>query len=400
MNKHLLIAVTTDLNTDQRMQKTALSLHQAGYQVHLIGRKRPRSMKLQASPFVQTRINMWFHKGPLFYAEFNFRLWLFALRARADAFTSVDTDTLPALRVAAFMRRKPLIWDAHEIFTGVPELLNRPLVRGVWLIIERLFLPGIQYSYTVSEGVAEWYARRYGLRMQLVYNMPSVQPSTTNLPEKIPIEPFSPRTNNPQTTNPQASNPQASNPQASHKAKNYLLYQGAVNVGRGLPTLLQTMSRHHLPLVIAGGGDILQDLKEEMRQLKLEDRVRFTGLLNPDELRELTRDAYIGFNLLDGDSENYRHSLANRFFDFVQAGVPQIGMNFESYRRFNEQFEVAILLDQADAHNVSAAILRLMNDPILYNHLREQCHQAAKHWSWEADSESILLSVYREAIPS
>lgn len=365
MNKRLLIAVTTDLNTDQRMQKTALSLHRAGFQVHLIGRRLPHSQALPTTPYAQSRLNLWFHKGPLFYAEYNIRLWLLALRARVDAFTAVDTDTLVALRLAAFIRRKPLIWDAHEMFTGVPELSNRPWVRGFWQLIEKICLPGIRYSYTVSEGVAEWYARHYGLRMQLVYNMPHSRMASTGRGRSA-----------------------------------YLLYQGAVNVGRGLPALIRTMTQHSLPLVIVGGGDILQDLKELVRQLKLEDRVRFTGLLNPDALRELTRDAFIGFNLLDGDSFNYRHSLANRFFDFVQAGIPQIGMNFESYRQFNHQFEVAILLDQADADGVSAAILRLVNDPGLYNHLREQCRLAAEFWSWETACEPILLSIYHEAIPS
>ena len=362
MNKHLFIAVTTDLNTDQRMQKTALSLHRAGYIVHLLGRKLPQSQALSSTPYTQSRLNLWFHKGPLFYAEFNLRLWLFALIARADAFTAVDTDSLPALRLAALMRRKPLIWDAHEIFTGVPELARRPFVRHFWQLIEQLLLPGIRHSYTVSEGVAEWYAKRHGLCMQLVYNMPLAQNPT---------------------------------PQAGGSA--YLLYQGAVNVGRGLPTLLQTLSRHHLPLVIAGGGGILQTLKDEVRRLKLEDRVTFTGSLQPDSLRALTRDAFIGLNLLDGESPNYRHSLANRFFDFVQAGIPQISMNFESYRRFNDQFEVAILLDSTDADSVSQAILNLVNDPDLYNRLRHQCRVAAEQWSWEATCEPVLLSIYRNA---
>lgn len=365
MNKRLLLAVTTDLNTDQRMQKTALSLHRAGYQVHLVGRRLPHSPPLLSSPYTQSRLNLWFHKGPLFYAEYTIRLGLLALSAPVDAFTSVDTDTLVALRLAAFLRRKPLIWDAHEMFTGVPELSNRPWVRGIWQLIEKLFLPGIRYSYTVSPGVAEYYAQRHGLRMRLVYNMPHYRSAFKE-----------------------------------SRQSGFLLYQGAVNVGRGLPTLLQTMARHDLPLVIAGGGDILHDLKERVRQLNLEDRVRFTGQLNPDALRELTQDAFIGFNLLDGDSLNYRHSLANRFFDFVQAGIPQIGMNFEGYRLFNDQFEVAILLDRADADHVSAAILRLVNNPERYNHLRNQCRLAAECWTWEAACEPVLLSIYREAISS
>jgi glycosyltransferase involved in cell wall biosynthesis len=75
-------------------------------------------------------------------------------------------------------------------------------------------------------------------------------------------------------------------------------------------------------------------------------------------------------------------------------------MNFESYRMFNKQFEVAILLDRADADNVSAAILRLVNNPGRYNHLRNQCRLAAECWTWEAACEPVLLSLYREAVSS
>jgi len=360
--KRILIAVTTDLSTDQRMLKTALSLHRAGYVVRLIGRKLPHSRPLRPAPYAQERMKLWFHRGPLFYAEYNLRLWMLALGASADAFTAVDTDTLPALRLAAFIRRKPLIWDAHEIFTGVPELQHRPLVRHLWALVERITLPGIRHAYTVSEGVAEWYARRHGLHLELVYNMPVAQ------------------------THPGDSGRGA-----------FLLYQGAVNVGRGLPTLLQAMAYHTLPLVIAGDGDILPSLKDETTRLYLNDRVTFTGRLDPDSLRTLTRDAWLGFNLLDGDNDNYRNSLANRFFDFVQAGIPQIGMNFEGYRRYNQAFEVAILLDNADVESVATAIQRLLDDPALYHRLHVNCRAAAEHWSWEAACEPVLLSIYQSA---
>lgn len=45
MKKKITIAVTSDLVTDQRVHKVALTLHHAGYEVVLIGRQKKKQPK-------------------------------------------------------------------------------------------------------------------------------------------------------------------------------------------------------------------------------------------------------------------------------------------------------------------------------------------------------------------
>ncbi|HRB68220.1 MAG TPA: hypothetical protein PLO32_10550, partial [Chitinophagales bacterium] len=69
----IICTVTNDLVYDQRMQRICTSLQNNSYAVELVGRKLSNSPSLQAHNFQQTRLNCWFTKGVLFYAEFNIR---------------------------------------------------------------------------------------------------------------------------------------------------------------------------------------------------------------------------------------------------------------------------------------------------------------------------------------
>src|SRR5690606_18336935 len=125
-----------------------------------------------------------FNKGFLFYLEFNFRLFFKLLFTPADCFGAVDLDTLLAMRKVAWLRRKVVVYDAHEIFTEVPELLHKPFKKAIWKTLERLFLPGVKYSYTVNQSLADYYHEQYGLKMVVVRNMPFYRYPTTPLPNK------------------------------------------------------------------------------------------------------------------------------------------------------------------------------------------------------------------------
>ena len=184
------------------------------------------------------------NKGPLFYLMFNLRIFWKLIFSSFDVIHAVDLDTLPAAYFACKLKGKKLVYDSHEYFTEVPELIERPVKRAVWLRLEAYLIPKISNALTVSQGIAEAYYEKYRVAFEVIRNCPV----SFDLASK-------------------------------KKDKKYLLYQGALNKGRGLEATIEAMQDLPILLYIAGNGDIKEELVRHVAELKLEDKVIFLGEL-------------------------------------------------------------------------------------------------------------------------
>jgi len=81
----------------------------------------------------------------LFYANYNIRLFFYLLYSKVDILWSNDLDSLPANYLASKVKGKKLIYDSHEYFTEVPELVSRPDVQKVWESIEEIIFPKLTF---------------------------------------------------------------------------------------------------------------------------------------------------------------------------------------------------------------------------------------------------------------
>ncbi|MCF6185522.1 MAG: glycosyltransferase [Bacteroidales bacterium] len=176
MNKKqkIIISVTNDLVADNRVHKVADSLIKFGFEILLVGRKLPGSLHVNRE-YKTKRFKLLFNKGAMFYAFYNIRLFFFLLFAKADIFLSNDLDTLPANFIASKIRNKKLVYDSHEYFTEVPELVNRPKIKRIWENTEKRILPKIKFLYTVCNSIADIYNKKYGINMKVVRNIPECE---------------------------------------------------------------------------------------------------------------------------------------------------------------------------------------------------------------------------------
>lgn len=336
------------------------SLHDAGYEVLLIGRLRPSSKDLPERPFRQRRIRQRIDSGKLFYLSYNLKLFFILLFQRADCFCAIDLDTILAVYYASILRRVSRVYDAHELFTEMEEVVARPRIRKMWLRIERHTVPHFPRGYTVNESLARAYHQRYGLDYAVVRN------ATVLKPLQIPDKP-----------------------------ERFILYQGAVNHGRCFPELIAAMQQVNARLIICGEGNFFNEAKDLVKHLGLADKVIFEGYVKPEDLRSYTLKAYIGITLFVATSESNKLSLANRFFDYMHAGVPQLAMNYPEYAAINNQFEVAALLDEASPDQIAAALNRLLRDEVYYQRLQAECLKAREVYCWQREAER-MLAVYEK----
>lgn len=312
---HIVVAVTNDLVTDQRVGRTCGALAEAGYRVTLVGRRLPWSGDPGPRPYRTERMRLLFRRKAVFYAEYNLRLWLKLMVKQADAFYANDTDTLLACCWAARLRRKRLLFDAHELFPEVPELVTKPHVRAVWKWVERRCLPYVDEAFCVCRSVADEYERRYGVPMKVVRNVPDWHPAAEPLPAEKGDGPV-------------------------------ILYQGAINVGRGVREVADAME--YLPqcrFVVAGDGDELEAMRHYVAALPWHDRITLLGRVEPERLHRLTVTADLGICLLEDRGLNYRYSLPNRIADFAMAGVPILATDFPEIHRVLEEYGTGTLTE-------------------------------------------------------
>lgn len=353
--------MTNDLSYDQRMQRICGSLARNGYAVTLVGFRLPDSLPLRDQPFRQKRIRCFFRKGKAFYAEYNLRLLLYLLFKRMDAICAIDLDTiLPCLQVSR-LKRIPRVYDAHELFTELKEVVSRPAIHRKWVRIERMTVPKFRSGYTVSNSIAAEFNRRYGVAYGTIRNMP------------VPRTDMTLRTGN----------------------RPYILYQGAVNEARAFEFLIPAMKQVDHPLMICGDGNFMPQLRALIAEHGVSDKVVLRGMLTPDELWEAAQEARIGVSVAENIGLNQYWALPNKFFDYVQEGLPQLTMDFPEYRVLNAQYEVAVLIPEPETQRIADELNKMMTDTVLYERLRANCLEARKHWNWQQE-ERTLLAFYQK----
>lgn len=362
LKNKIIFTVTNDLNFDQRMQRICSTLSNAGYEVELVGRILPTSIELNTSlNFKQTRIKCIFKKGKLFYLEYNIRLIFYLLNQKFNTICSVDLDTLLAGGMVSKILNINLFFDAHEHFTEVPEVTNRKFTKYVWSKIAKIFIPKAKLCYTVGPALAQIFEELYNNKFEVILN--------------VPIK----------------NEPDSNNDISGYNInKPYILYQGALNKSRGLEqSILAIQQVENTLLVIAGEGDLSLELRDLVIKNNLENKVMFLGFIKPTELKKLTANAKIGLNLLEHNGESYYYSLANKFFDYLQAGVPCLCANFPEYIAINNQFNCCKLIN-CEVDTIAKEMSYLLNNEAVYSLLSKNALEASENYNWSVEKDKLL----------
>ena len=396
--KKIVFTVTNDLNYDQRMIRICSSLAAAGYEVLLVGRKRKQSIPLEPKPYQQKRLNCLFEKGKLFYIEYNIRLFFFLLFAKMDCFCAIDLDTiLPCYFISAIKKTKR-VYDAHELFCEMKEVVSRPQIRRLWKWIEKFAVPKFQYGYTVNQPIADEFKKMYGVSYGVIRNIAVLNTELANqTSSRSTANEQRPTEQELAVGSPQLTPQLQLLPTAHCQLPAFLLYQGDVNEGRSFETLIPAIKYVNAPLVICGEGNFFEQAKQSAKENGLEDKVIFKGRMKPDELKQFTPAAYAGITLFENNGLSNYLSLGNKFFDYIHAEVPQLCVGYPAYREINEQFEVALLIDDLSVENIAAKLNLLLNDAVLYSRLKENCGKAKAVLNWQ-NEEKNLIAFYKNIV--
>lgn len=341
------------------MQRICNTLASNGFDVLLVGRKMKDSSPLKEQSFKQKRFAIFFQTGFAFYAEYNLRLFFFLLFTKADIFYAVDLDTILPQYFASAIKGKQRIYDAHELFTEQKEIVTRPSIHKFWLRIEKFAVPKYKHGYTVNIFIKEELKRRYNVDYSIIKNLPNYYALRSSLQEE------------------------------SSRMK-YIIYQGAVNEGRSFETLIPAMKQVDAPFKIFGKGNFFDQTQKLIVLNDLENKIELAGFILPEQLKVFTQGAYIGLTLFEKTGLNQYYSLSNRFFDYIMAGIPQVCVNFPEYKAINDQYNIALMIDDTNEQTIANALNRLLSDENLYEQLKQNCVIAREQLNWQQEEKRLI----------
>jgi glycosyltransferase involved in cell wall biosynthesis len=371
----IVVTVISDLVTDQRVHKVCTALNKAGYEVVLIGAKRKNSLPLSKRIYKTNRIQLLFQKKFLFYAEFNIRLFFKLLFTNADVYLGNDLDVMPATFLAGRIKRKPVVYDTHEYYMGMPELNGKPTIKKVWHRIERFIFPRLNHIYTICESFCALYYKDYQKKLQYILNVPFLEKPTTEknrclaeeLIQKIPADKF------------------------------ILLFQGAgINPERGVEELVASMSHldpQKFHLLIIGGGDIFEKIRMQIKENDLADRISLIPKVPFEVLHHITSKANLGLTLDKPTNINHIYGLPNKIFDYIHAGLPVLSSRLVELEKIIQKHNVGTFIENHDPYHIAEAIREIAQDEERLAEWKRNTLNAKHEYNWERE-ERKLLHIY------
>lgn len=361
----VIVSVINDLNTDQRVHKVCTYIQNQGYDVLLVGRKLNTSLPMESRPYETHRFNMFFQKGALFYAWFNIRLFFFLLFRKAEILVSNDLDTLwPNYLVSKWFGKK-LIYDSHEYFTEVPELISRPKVRAVWEGIEKRIFPKLDHISTVNQSIASKYEEKYGKKLLVIRNVSPLWKPKVDVPSKAEL--------------------------GIPEGKNILIMQGAgLNIDRGVEEAIRMMPHlQNTVLLIVGHGDIIPAMQQLVRENQWDKFVLFFGKRPYQELLQFTTHADLGLSFDQPTNPNYLFSLPNKVFDYLHTHTPILCSNVVEVARIVNHYDIGTVITDFSPENLAQKVQAILQNEEQLERWKTNCATAALRENWESESKKL-----------
>ncbi|MBT2830036.1 glycosyltransferase family 4 protein [Staphylococcus coagulans] len=288
-------------------------------------------------------------------------------RLNPDVYQANDLNTLPQGIVCAKLRLKPkpLIYDSHEVQsdrTGYrPDLIKR---------IERFLLQFVDEMMVENHTRAKYNEDIYGFYPKTLYNYSELYDIETkpkiNLHQKLNLKPD----------------------------EKILLYQGGLQQGRGLEKIIEAMPLiKEGVLVFVGGGKLTETLKTQAQQSSARDRIYFLDKVPFQELPSITREAFVGFQVLQNVCFNHYSASSNKLFEYIMAHVPVIGCDFPEVKRVIVENEIGVAIDPHNVQHIAKAVNQMIDDPSFYAQCKENTQKAKAIYNWQ-NEKSKLLDVY------
>jgi glycosyltransferase involved in cell wall biosynthesis len=366
---------------DVRVMRAATALAEAGYKISIIDIERENTRSAEEEIcgicFKHVIVPGWSayprHFNPWFFVRAMvvfIRSLILLLSTPTDIYHAHDETALPSCYIAARLRHKPLIFDAHEVPTSSVQSAESI---GLKPRLKRLFLltvPHCEAVISISPSLVKEFRQRYRCQeVCLIRNIPEYQviPKNDRLRRHLNLN---------------------SNVRIA-------LYQGNLQPDRGLDRLIRSAAFLERDIVIVLMGRGIKDKQSQLEALiayeGTADRIKIIPPVPYEELLGWTASADIGLIFYSLDYLEVQMYLPNKLFEYLMAGLPILATPVNSIAEIINTYEVGQVLPSAEPVEIGAAINSMLADRDALDRMRHNALDASQQdLNWEKESQRLI----------
>jgi hypothetical protein len=215
---------------------------------------------------------------------------------RGQRIDCVNCHSLPVLPLCIALKwrhRALLVYDTHELETETTGSIGvrKPIMK----LLERACICFVDATFVVGDRIGRWYHEAYKIDPVVIKNMP----------QRVPVG-----------TKPSDLRARCGIPREAI----VFIYVGIVAPGRGIEGTMELfVACPQFHVVFMGDGPLS---KEVVRAHERYPNIHYVPAVAPAEVAAVARGADVGIWLQKITCLSYAYACPNKFFEYVQAGLP------------------------------------------------------------------------------
>lgn len=367
MNKNKIsIGFLGNINFDTRTYNLFKSLKESGHIVKFNGFdwltenfETFEDDDIKVEKLVKTKFSL------LFYIQFALKLTKRLFKQKSDIYFASDLYSLPFCTIVAKLKRKKVFYDSREVYTEIPALNDKKIVKTLMRIIEGHYIKKCDYIVTTGKMDSLYIENLYKLHStDVLRNLPLPVNNLTPVNYKDKFE--------------------------NYNGGKIILYQGIIVLGRGIETYFEVLKKYEKSyLVLLGGGEHEEYYKNLSVEMGVDKKVYFAGKVSQKELLNYTAGADVGLSLIDNISTNNFYALPNKLFEYIMAGLPVIVSDMPQMKEIVENYKVGAVIPEGDEEQIIKVLKDWDENPDKYEGLAKNCKPASEELNWNEEFSKI-----------
>jgi len=379
--KTVLMLLTNAYDPDPRVRQEALSLIGMGCRVRLLAwdrdLKAPPTECMEGVEVERVFLASTHGRGPtqmFWYAWLYVKMFWRGFRSEFDVVHCHDLDTLPLGFLLGKLRRKPIVYDAHESFPDMLEgSVPRVVQRGLTLL-ETFLMRRVNLLITVGEKLRRHLAQRGARRTVVVGNWKRLGEFSRTDDQNSEVRR---RLGVPEDALAVVS--------ITHLVRNRMIEE-LLDAAADCPNVY---------VLMAGIGA----LQQEVTRIAADNpRIVYLGYLSGKGIAEYTCAADVVYYGFDPKNPNARFSAPNKLYEALAAGRPLITGDFGEIADVVREAKCGVVLREYSAPEIQRAFTTLSDRNVRSEMARNAARVGRASFNWEK-GEEILYHEYSALLP-